>query len=44
MDHTMIATRIEELENSDAAEAVDLADEVVAELAHLLDPGKETSD
>jgi hypothetical protein len=44
MDHTSITHSIEELEQSDAATAVELADELAALLADLLDPQREVAD
>ena len=43
MDHTLITKRIEELEHSDAAQAIDLADELAEMLAGILDPEREAS-
>ena len=43
MDHTLITKRIEELEQSDAARAIDLADELAETLAGILDPDREAS-
>ncbi len=43
MDHTLITKRIEELEHSDAARAIDLADELAEALAEILDPEREVS-
>ena len=43
MDHTSITQSIEELEHSDAATAVGLADELAALLANLLDPEREAA-
>lgn len=44
MDLTLISKRIEDLENSEPAEAPDLADELAEALARILDPDREASD
>lgn len=44
MDDTLITKLIEDLENSDAASAADIADEVATSLARLLDDVREKQD
>lgn len=44
MDHTSITRRIEDLENSDPAEAAEVADELARTLTRLLDDEKEAGD
>jgi hypothetical protein len=43
MDHTSITRRIEDLENSDPAEAAEIADELAVALARLLENKEEAT-